>query len=125
MRWWRVAALAAVAIVLVALAPRIRVGWLAARLLYDTANPREATTFAGLRAAPIVETTEFEVGDAKVPADLYHPRGRGPHPGILLVHGMVDAGRSDERLMRFADALARAGYVVLVPELEGLQAVCA
>lgn len=121
MRWVRVAALAAVAIVLVALAPRIRVGWLAARLLYETANPHEATTFSGLRAEPIVEVTDFEAGDATVAADLYRPSGRGPHPGILLVHGMVDVGRSDERLMRFADALARAGYVVLVPEFEGLK----
>lgn len=121
MRWRRVVALAAVAITLAAFAPRIRVGWLAARLLYETANPGDGTTFSQLRAEPIVEATDFEVGDAQVAADLYHPAGRGPHPGIVLVHGMVDVGRSDERLMRFADALARAGYVVLVPEFEGLR----
>jgi fermentation-respiration switch protein FrsA (DUF1100 family) len=121
MRWWRVFALAAVAIALVALAPRIRVGWLAAKLLYETANPRDGTTLSQLRAEPIVEVTEFEVGGVKVAADLYRPAGHAPHPGILLVHGMVDVGRSDERLMGFADALARAGYVVLVPDFEGLK----
>jgi len=121
MRWWRVVALAAVVIALIALAPRIRVGWLAARLLYETANPDDGTTFSQLRAEPIVEVTELVAGDTTVVADLYHPARGGPHPGILLVHGMVDVGRSDERLMRFADALARAGYVVLVPEFEGLK----
>ncbi|MBM3307809.1 MAG: alpha/beta fold hydrolase [Candidatus Eisenbacteria bacterium] len=119
-RTWAIALVAA-AVVLAALGPRIRVGWLAARLLYETARPFEASSPARLRAEPLVQVIELEVGHAVVVADLYRPPGRGPHPGILLVHGMADAGRSDERLTRFADALARAGYVVLVPDLEGLR----
>ena len=121
MRWTRVGALLAIAVVLAALAPRIRVGWVAARLLHETARPPEPATLAAFREAPIVEVVEFAVGDTSGVADLYRPRARGPHPGILLVHGMVDVGRSDERLTRFADALARSGFVVMVPDLDGLR----
>jgi len=102
--------------------PRAKVAVLAAMLLSEAAAPETDGFIARAIPDPIVEVVSYEVGDRTVVADLYHPSGGGPHPGIVLVHGMVDVGRNDERLMAFADALARAGYAALVPDFEGLRA---
>jgi pimeloyl-ACP methyl ester carboxylesterase len=48
--------------------------------------------------------------------DLYVPVGTSP--GIVLVHGAAPLGAHDPRIERLAEALARAGRVVLVPQLE-------
>lgn len=40
---------------------------------------------------------------------------------VLLAHGMTDRGRRDPRIVIFSQALARLGFVVAVPELEGMK----
>ncbi len=56
-------------------------------------------------------------------ADLYRPGDRqGPWPGLVLVHGLTPDGKRDARLAWTADRLARAGFVVGVPELSALRA---
>jgi pimeloyl-ACP methyl ester carboxylesterase len=57
-----------------------------------------------------------EVQMGGVTGDLYDPDGRAP--GILLVPGAAVEGRADDRVVRVARALARAGRVVFVPDLE-------
>lgn len=55
-----------------------------------------------------------------VAADLYttgHPAGR---PGLVVVHGLTAAGKDDERVRAAAGLLARAGWTVAVPSVEGL-----
>jgi dienelactone hydrolase len=55
--------------------------------------------------------------------DLYRPRdGGSPRPGLVLVHGLTPYGKRDARLAWTADRLARAGFVVAVPELPALVA---
>jgi fermentation-respiration switch protein FrsA (DUF1100 family) len=56
--------------------------------------------------------------------DLWRPGGRdpGPWPGLLLVHGLTPDGKQDSRLAWTADRLARAGFLVAVPEVPGLRA---
>jgi dienelactone hydrolase len=56
-----------------------------------------------------------------VKADLYLPPQGGSRPGILLNHGVVDTGKDDPRLKRFAEILCRAGFVVFVPEFQGMR----
>ena len=54
---------------------------------------------------------------AGVPADLYRPRGGDTETALILVHGLVEEGRRDARLVRAARRLARSGFLVVVPDL--------
>ncbi|MGJ7461530.1 alpha/beta hydrolase family protein [Halomonas sp. MA07-2] len=69
---------------------------------------------------PDRERLAYAVEGRDYVADLYHPAisRRG---SLVLVHGLTDEGRRDPRLMAFARTLARAGFTVLVPELDGLR----
>lgn len=72
--------------------------------------------------SPITEAPlETTLGIGGVPADLYQPRGGGPKPALILVHGLVEEGRRDTRLVQAARRLARSGFVVLVPDLPELR----
>jgi pimeloyl-ACP methyl ester carboxylesterase len=56
-----------------------------------------------------------------VNADLYVPQPGRRGSGILLNHGVIDTGKDDPRLKRFAAILCRAGFVVFVPDLKGMR----
>ena len=103
------------------LAPVLRTAWLATLVLIECSSPETDGPIARLRASPVVETVSFPFGDRRIVADLYRPSTSGPSPGIVLCHGVAAGGRSDYRLVNFADALSRAGYVALVPEFENLK----
>ncbi len=49
------------------------------------------------------------------------PRGEGPFPVAIVLHGYIDPAQYDTLAYttRYADALARAGYLVLHPNLRG------
>ena len=49
------------------------------------------------------------------------PRGRGPFPVVIMLHGYIDpaAYSTLDYTTRYADALAEAGYLVLHPNLRG------
>lgn len=55
-----------------------------------------------------------------VPTDLYSPPRLLPSPGLVLVHGLSAGGKDDARLRQAAALLARAGFRVAVPTVEGL-----
>ncbi len=55
-------------------------------------------------------------------ADLYFP-GEPPLAGIVLVPGAAAGGKDDPRLVAFATTLARARFLVLVPDLPNLRAL--
>ncbi|MDY7115149.1 alpha/beta hydrolase [Halomonas sp. SSL-5] len=69
---------------------------------------------------PERERLAYAVAGRDYLADLYRPETsrRGT---LILVHGLTEAGRRDPRLMALARSLARAGFTVLVPELDGLR----
>jgi dienelactone hydrolase len=56
-----------------------------------------------------------------VSADLYIPGPGFKTSGILLNHGVIDTGKDDPRLKRFAEILCRAGFVVCVPDFRGMR----
>jgi carboxymethylenebutenolidase len=56
---------------------------------------------------------EYRSGDIGVPARVFTPRGPGPFPGVLFVHGR--SGLND-RLQLHAQRLAAQGFVVLAPD---------
>jgi dienelactone hydrolase len=69
-----------------------------------------------LTAEPTVEETMF-VG---LPTTVARPAGDGPWPTLVIVNGAAALGRREPALQRFIRGLARAGYVVFLPDLPGL-----
>jgi carboxymethylenebutenolidase len=56
---------------------------------------------------------EYASGDVEVPAVLLVPRGPGPHPAVLFVHGRSGL---NERVVVQARRLAEQGFAVLAPD---------
>ena len=65
---------------------------------------------------PDVEDTIF----AGRPSLIAKPAGEGPWPTLLFVNGTVPEGRAYPDVQNLARGLARAGYLVVVPDLPGL-----
>src|ERR687895_2398392 len=65
---------------------------------------------------PVVEDTVF----AGRPALVARPEGEGSWPALLFVNGTIREGRNYQPVQNLARGLARAGYLVVVPDLPGL-----
>jgi pimeloyl-ACP methyl ester carboxylesterase len=61
-----------------------------------------------------------DVSVAGNPTFVARPAGEGPWPAIFLVNGTVPEGRRLPEVRNLAEGLARAGYLVVVPDLPGL-----
>ena len=75
--------------------------------------------------APAVEAVSGEPHSEDVsvsgnPSLIMKPEGTGPWPAIFLVNGTVPEGRKLPAVRRLAEGFARAGYLVVVPDLPGL-----
>ena len=69
-------------------------------------------------------TGDPRVSDARVggaPATILRPAGEAPWPTIVLLNGATPLGRRNEHVLALANGLARAGYLVVVPDLPGLR----
>ncbi|MEO8246032.1 MAG: acetylxylan esterase [Chloroflexota bacterium] len=101
--------------------------WKPARITVQTAFLVPSVLDSGVRpldwlnAAPRRETLQWRVAHDGVAdeADLWMPgsasAGRS-HGAILLVLGVNNVGREYPAVVRFADAMARTGAVVLIPD---------
>jgi dienelactone hydrolase len=78
---------------------------------------------AWVTRTPSVNLVFIPVGERAIEADLYHFQDGKKRAAILLTHGIIEAGKDDPRLIRFAYSLARSGFVVLVPELLGMKSL--
>ena len=82
------------------------------------ATPVLAWAVRAVTAEPRVE--ESVVGGAR--ATVVRPgRGDGPWPAVVFVNGATRAGRHHPKVQRLARGLARAGFIVVVPDLPGLR----
>ncbi|MDQ3911897.1 MAG: hypothetical protein M3305_09045 [Actinomycetota bacterium] len=70
-----------------------------------------------LTREPRLEDTVFEGN----PTLIAEPGGEGPWPALLFVNGTVPEGRTLPEVRSLARGLARAGYLVVVPDLPGLR----
>ncbi|MBI2986252.1 MAG: alpha/beta hydrolase [Deltaproteobacteria bacterium] len=106
--------------------PQIRLGTVTALFLRDildekTVHEPDHGALAWVTPVPVAERVQISTGDEQIPADLYRVPDGKRRAAILLTHGIIEAGKDDPRLIRFARSLARSGFVVLVPELKGMK----
>ena len=89
------------------------------RLLQDV----QAGAGAAGRNRPAVHrvTLDYAPHGAPRTGDLY--RSGKPVAGLVLMPGASPQGKDDPRLVAFAEALARARFEVLVPDLPGLRSL--
>jgi dienelactone hydrolase len=105
---------------------QIRLGVLTALFMWDmldgsTLHAPERGKLAWLTSAPAMKPVEVAGKTGKIAADLYYLPGGMPRAGLLLTHGIIEDGKNDPRLKRFAYSLARVGFTVLVPDLKGMK----
>jgi pimeloyl-ACP methyl ester carboxylesterase len=91
------------AVVVFSITQRVPVVAPLVRLLTDA--PRRQETHVGGQPTTLVRPAE----------------GRGPWPAIVFVNGATRAGRFHPEVQRLAQGLARAGFLVAVPDLPGLR----
>ena len=66
------------------------------------------------------EPSEQEVRIFGVPTTVFRPGGDGPWPAVVFVNGVTRRGRHHPTVRRLAEAFARSGYLMLVPDPPGL-----
>lgn len=95
----------------------------AAVLLLDVYSP----SLLGLNVAALVtpeprhvETRETIAG-LEMRVDTWRPGWGDRHPGILVVNGATPVGNDNAATRQFAASLARAGYLVMLPEFPFLK----
>ena len=116
---WALAA--AVAVLAAAAAIRASSGVVGLSFLVEFLTEGQHPWLSRVTSPPVVEPL---AGPGTAEVDLWRPGGRGlgPRPGLILVHGLTPEGKRDSRLAWTADRLARAGFLVAVPELPALRA---
>ena len=116
---WALAA--AVAVLTAPVAIRASSGVVGLSFLVEFLTEGQHPWLSRVTSPPVVEPL---AGPGTAEVDLWRPGGRGlgPRPGLILVHGLTPEGKRDSRLAWTADRLARAGFLVAVPELPALRA---
>lgn len=95
-------------------------GWTRGRHLSERDNAPAASASPARTAVPGVHTEDLAIGNGTPPvvARRYSRASRrSPAPGWVLLHGVTRPGPDHPAIVRFASALARAGAVVLVPDI--------
>ena len=116
--------IAAVLLSLVLLGLVLLAGYIGAQSLEATRVLQDIEAGAGPSALkdrtpePTRETLTLETEEGNIAADLYHPR-QDVGARIVLVPGFTPQGKDDLRLVQLATTLARARFLVLVPDLQG------
>jgi hypothetical protein len=70
---------------------------------------------------PLRQPISYSVARRARQADLYTPEGQPVKAGMIFVPGLTPRGRNDDRVIAFANTLARAGFRVLVPDVPNLR----
>ena len=78
---------------------------------------------SAMTRAPVIRLIDVEGSDPPAVADLYVSATPLRPSGLVLVHGITPQGRADPQLRTAAELLARAGWAVAVPTIDGLTAL--
>ena len=93
------------------------------RVLADIAARAGPSSLKATTPAPERRAVAYSVGTRRRAADLYLPGGGvEPAAGLVLVPGLAPEGKDDPRLSALAATLARARFLVLVPDIASLRA---
>src|SRR5215204_7661128 len=107
----------------------VLIGMLVSYWSWVDAQVRAAVVISSVLEAPILtpaaEAVSGEPGfeDISVagnPALVARPAGKGPCPAVFVVNGTVRQGRKLPEVRNLAEGFARAGYIVVLPDLPGL-----
>jgi len=91
-------------------------------LSVDLIRGQEESGFLGrVTAAPIPDRRLIRLPGKTLATDFYWPQTKETRPGLLLNHGVIDTGKDDPRLVWLATLLARSGFVVMVPDFQGMR----
>lgn len=119
--------LLATAIVLVAVLalawPLVWDAILSGLLLVQVANPLQPGPLHRITDGPIRQGVTYPGGGRTMVATLYRPARSGTGAGIILVHGVNETGKDDDRIIWLADLLARSGFTVLTPDFLGFKSL--
>src|SRR5215213_3829677 len=108
----------------------VLIGLLVSYWSWVDAQVRAAVVISSVLEAPILTPAAEAMGgepgfeDVPVagnPSLVVRPAGDGPWPAIFLVNGAVREGRKLPEVRNLAEGFARAGYLVVVPDLPGLR----
>ncbi len=91
-------------------------------VLEDLAAGEHQSRLKGRVPAPDRASISYEIHGRDYQGDLYRP-GEPARAGIVLVPGVARQGKDDPRLVAFATTLARARFLVMVPDLPNLRAL--
>jgi hypothetical protein len=98
-----------------------RVGVQALLLLPDIFPAAPVDPLGWLASEPKRTEHAFQYAAGTIQADIFHPASGGRHGAVVLLPGVGEMPRIDLAL-RFAEALARSGVVVMLPQSTGLLA---
>jgi dienelactone hydrolase len=108
------------AVILTACAPPPFGDTEAALALEDIAAANDPSRLKAQTPAPSRRLHEYVIEGRRHEADLYLSP-QGARAGIVLLPGVVAAGKDDSRIVALATTLARLRFAVLVPDIEGLR----
>ena len=94
----------------------ILVGDIYSSALWD----RNAAAF--VTPPPRLEEGTERIGALDIRVTWWIPGWGSLHPGVMLVNGATDKGNDDPETRRLGEALARAGYMVMLPEFPFIKA---
>ncbi len=110
-------ALILVFVALIAIEPAISRGLRSAGIALETVPGGGPRPLSLLTPDPHRSVIDMDWRDGGLEADLYDPGGLGRKPGLILLNGVVREGRRYGELVNLVQALSRAGFVVMVPDL--------
>ena len=90
----------------------------ATRLLEDIEAGSGPSALKSATPAPGRYAISYEIGGRQRLADIYRPN-QPVGAALVLVPGFTPHGRNDRQVVELATSLARARFLVLVPDLEG------
>lgn len=94
----------------------------ALNLVGDIAAGSGASRFKATTPTPVRTTIQYTFEGGTHVADIYRPGGGDvAEAATILVPGVVRKGKDDARLVAFAQTLARAQFLVFVPDLANLR----
>lgn len=88
-------------------------------VLNDLQSGDDSSRLQATTATPERTTLDYTMDGRTHVADIYRPTDRAARATLVLIHGFTEEGRRDPRLVEFADAMARVGFVVIAPDVEG------